>query len=366
MARRSKIDLHWDPMERGLLAWEAVRLNGEYRQDWQSNQAYLDWLKRYPEPWQREMIKGGTYVYAWIGKIAQKWNFSCRDRLPSPDLELPYRERHCFAMCFDSCCKDEDQPVNCRNPKTGEIENCLLRYRYLIRQCPFDLTDWGGVSRRWPGELLFSQRPEMAKRWDASKVGKFDNQARQAPDNLVLWANRSVSRQSLKEHILFYLGFEKSQREKAGKPTWDLPSRKLELVRTAKHPEFLVLSINMRGSEQKVRREIDDSLRVIPRYPSDKRKTDQLWEGLRLYRLIDVVGRKAEQVYKDLFGLQKWTAHQIARKEGDWNKTIRNAEYAYRMAKKFVEEWQWKRLIPSQNELISWEKLSPHKPPRLP
>ena len=88
MAHTARLDLKWDSMAHALLAWHAVRLNAEYRRDWENNQRYLDWLNLHPMECDWERL-GGTQVISWLKNIAWKWDFECGPWLPSPHVAIP-------------------------------------------------------------------------------------------------------------------------------------------------------------------------------------------------------------------------------------------------------------------------------------
>lgn len=330
MARQSYQDLLWTQLELCLLAWEAVRLDPDYRKDWEDNKTLVDSLKSGPQ------YPRNDPPALHLRRLGSKWRFSPGRILEDPGRAIPFIPQSRFHKCTKRCF------LLALKPSSRCPVDCLPRYlAYLDRYCPFSYAQSIAVLLACPYEpaIITGERFSRA----AMAAYKFDQRERAKPHRLVLWCKREFWRKGLAAQIIYYLNKHLAETAKAGARD-PRRVRRRNLVAAHWTPESLILSIDLLGSKRRIWREIDKALARLPRRPFDD-ILPAVKRGLEYYRMKHIEKKTLEQICISKLGKGVWARHRFLRKTGEEHPKVCAIEYALKAAERFIAKKGYRGLV---------------------
>lgn len=402
MARTGTLDAIWEDAARLVLAWNAVRLNREYRAEWEAARPYMEYIRRHITLHNHHLF-ASTDVGQWIEVIASRWLFELNPMLPilpDPDTEIPYVERKVFKRCFTECLLPQPNPweeqgyyrpaldrflVKCAKPKEKDTTGCWRDHVQRFSACPFKQSIHGGVFLRDPGEPPDKQATTEIREWMKKPAAQFDRTWRRDGDRAVFWISRMYSRPVVLETLGWNLGACAAERVKAGRASWDQSrGTNLGLVECfTDDATHLVIAVDMRAERRAMNRALARTLKEHLALSPFRTQWRDLEEGFDLYEQIEIRrSTTLEKVCIKRFGQAVWDAFTPARSwasEGKSRPTaIRNLDAALKRAKAFIEEketvqggteqreqWKyWRYIVPEGGHV--WRPTSPKIPPPIP
>ena len=339
MARKSHFDTYLEYLNRCVLQWEALRLNPEYRRDWEENKEYLK---------SPEAKVPNSNVQCWLNKIAVKWGIP---RLINPYVETT-EPQFVFTGISDKCIQSDGSgrwgfSMRCDELKCKTHEACFGVYLKNITKNPFILS-W---NRQWvyqnnPIEIIMPSSQAILSYVKREKAHR----------RIVLWIIPQGVRERI-QHEIFYLFPAPNSKSQRVHPKTKSP------VKFRRWGGFLLISLPLGLANNSLRMQVKRILsEKIKSY--EPRQMRNMWEALKAYETKESSGQSFSLIAKHTFpNVSVITEHRERLKEHEKSPFVRRVIYKYSSARHIIEEPNFAPLI--YRPPIDWRKLSPKHPPAL-
>lgn len=203
MARKSHFDFYLELLNRCLLAWEALRLNPKYREEYKEHQSYIEWAKKHYGP---DFFNDTSSKKELLYRFSQRWGLSVDDVLrcnPTDNTQIPLTIN--FRTCKKKCVKpDINLPwgftLECTANKP-KASTCFRQYRQAILALPF--------TSRLNNVYVYPGDP-MPGRKQHREVLSFIKRE-QAASRILLWVRGDTLREIAEWQILAHISRVKAR-----------------------------------------------------------------------------------------------------------------------------------------------------------
>lgn len=341
MPKKSHFDVYLEYLQRSILAWEALRLNPEYRKDWEDNKKLLASPKA---------ATPNSPAMCWLKKIARsKWGI--------PELLDPYTSQEfqdtSFLHCRKHCIKTStDNPWNfsltCTSTDKKKKEPCFHAYLTAHLRNPF-LSHW---NHAW----VFPDNPFVAITPASAALGDYLKKET-ASGHIVLWIRPEGVRERVQHDVFRHIASAKAKLAN--------PPRKAKPIVKFKHWKgFLLLSIPLGAPDNLMRNQVKMILAAqVPYW--NQRQIANTWGALKVYEARNYKGESLPSQARRRYGNE-----QVKVKDAHGNVysrlksfLIRKLHRQYAFSKQIIKTPKF--VPPAYNPCINWQDLSPKTPPQI-
>jgi len=276
MARKSHFDTDLEYANRCILAWEALRLNSDYRKDWDANKILI---KR------PAAHKIQTKTHQQLYKAASKWGIRWLVDPVNTPVTPPNVDgfRHCQRKCGVSF----SDPGWFYNKKCVDKKNagqCFRDFYNVLSKNPF-ISRWNTA---WVtiGNPLPPDSP-LLKRY-----GKFTIQE-ETKGRLVLWIRKGGIRNIIQDHVIEYYKAKRKKLKKQFKKT----EKEIAVLAGG---DFIILSIPPSLSIDQLRRKVSGILdKHIVTISLTQIK--DMWTDLKIFEKRKYLGKTIDELLKEYY-----------------------------------------------------------------